>query len=114
MTNPMTALPIVLELARKVQETGRDKSLNRIFSGTADEVDCYAENVRTAQDSIAEAIKAIGELMAIFPEPELAEAQTVSRIGWALVMLAEMSGSLAGEAFALSERVPRDRKGGAE
>lgn len=103
MADFQTSLPMVFELARKVQETGRAKNLSRTFSGTDDEISGYQNNLKGAADGLADAVCVIGELMAQRNGEDLDESN-VSRLGWLLVTIGEMSSLLNDELFAISER----------
>jgi hypothetical protein len=103
MADFQTSLPMVFELARKVQETGRAKDLSRTFSGTEDEISGYHSNLRAAADGLADAVCVIGELMAQRNGEDF-DGPNVERLGWLLVTIGEMSNLLNGELFAISER----------
>ncbi|MBP5986917.1 MAG: hypothetical protein KA538_06990 [Azonexus sp.] len=103
MADFQTSLPLVFELARKVQETGRAKDLSRTFSGTEEEISSYHSNLRSAADGLADAVCVIGQLMTK-QDGEGLEDDQMFRLGWLLVTIGEMSNVLSGELFAISER----------
>ena len=103
MSKYQTALPLVFELARKVQETGRSKDMLRTFSGTEGEISGYHQNLVDASDGLSNAVCAIGELLTNHNEEGLEAIQT-ERLGWLLLTIGEMSTVLNGELFAISER----------
>ena len=104
MANYQTSLPMVFELAKKVQETGRTKNMFRTFSGTSGEISSYAENVRAAIDGLNDAVCSIGCLMTNLGE---FEGDKAHRLGWLLTTIGEMQNVLSNEAFALSERADK-------
>lgn len=103
MADFQTSLPLVFELARKVQETGRAKDLFRTFSGTEEEIFSYHSNLMAAADGLTDAVCVIGSLMTKRDGEGLEEDQA-SRLGWLLVTIGEMSSVLSSELFAISER----------
>lgn len=103
MADFQTALPIVFELSRKVQETGRSKDMSRTFSGTEAEISSYETNLVTASEGLSDAVLAIGELMTKCDREGL-EADQAKRLGWLLMTVGELSSVLNGELFAISER----------
>jgi hypothetical protein len=103
MADFQTPLPLVFELARKVQETGRAEDLLRTFSGTEEEISSYRSNLMAATDGLADAVCVIGRLMTKKDGEGLEEDQ-VFRLGWLLVTIGEMSSVLTNELFAISER----------
>lgn len=103
MADYQTSLPLVFELARKVQETGRAQDLSRAFSGTEDEISSYHGNLRAARDGLTDAVCVIGDMMANRSCEEL-PGSSIERLGWLLITIGEISNLLNDELFALSER----------
>lgn len=103
MADFQTSLPLVFELARKVQETGRAKDLSRTFSGTEEEISAYHSNLRAAGNDLTDAVCVIGRLMTKQIGEGLDKGE-VFRLGCLLLTIGEMSDVISDELFAISER----------